>query len=158
MVNQQWNFKQLQYNKFLFKNSNSSTFSGRSVFLFTISYISCSSSMTKSRSLLVVLPFLSTRRYCLFTKLSCKSLCLHLWCWSISTQHKNSLPHHKMQFQWVQFCVHVAGMHVHRLAQVWNAIITTKYYYDVYYPAVVPFKCLYCTIDNFIYKCGDSVH
>ena len=54
--------------------------------------------------------------------------------------------------------LHVAGMHVHRLAQVWNAIITTKYYYDVYYPAVVPFKCLYCTIDNFIYKCGDSVH
>ena len=33
----------------------------------------------------------------------------------------------KAQFQRVQFCMHVAGMHVHRLAQV-NAIITTKYY------------------------------
>ena len=28
----------------------------------------------------------------------------------------------------IQFCMHVAGMHVHRLAQVWNAIVTTKYY------------------------------
>ena len=28
----------------------------------------------------------------------------------------------------------------------------------VYYPAVVHFKCLYCTIDNFIYKCGDSAY
>jgi len=34
----------------------------------------------------------------------------------------------KAQFQQVQFCMHVAGMHVHRPAQVWNAIITTKYY------------------------------
>jgi len=31
----------------------------------------------------------------------------------------------KAQFQRVQFCMHVAGMHVHRLAQV---RITTKYY------------------------------
>jgi len=34
----------------------------------------------------------------------------------------------KAQFQQVQFCMHVVGMHVHRLAQVWNAIVTTKYY------------------------------
>jgi len=26
--------------------------------------------------------------------------------------------------QHIQFCMHVAGMLVHRLAQVWNAIIT----------------------------------
>ena len=31
----------------------------------------------------------------------------------------------KAQFQQVQFC---AGLHVHRLAQVWNAIVITKYY------------------------------
>jgi len=35
----------------------------------------------------------------------------------------------KAQFQESSFaCMTVAGMHVHRLAHVWNAIITTKYY------------------------------
>ena len=65
--------------------------------------------------------------YCLFTYLA---NCFAFICVaevSPTALERFATPY-KKQIQRVQFCMHVVGMHMHRLAQVWNAIITTKYY------------------------------
>ena len=109
----------------MFKNSNISTFSIRRLFLFTISYISCSSSMATSR-------YLSSLAFCPPGDTACSHILQIALPASVMLKYLHTALDRfvtpQKAFQRVQFCMHVAGMHVHRLAHVWNAIITTKYY------------------------------
>jgi len=81
---------------------------------------------------------LSTTRYCLLALLA---NCFALICgtdievspnsarMAIPWYHKNQKKTDQLWFQPVKFCTwQILGMHMHRLAQVWNAIITTNYY------------------------------
>ena len=102
------------------------------MFLFTISYISCSSSITTSRSLSSLAFFV--HQEILLVHIIYLANCFAFICDAEVSPHSTRTVCHTtkspVSTSPIQFCMHVAGMHMHRLAraQVWNAIITTKYY------------------------------
>jgi len=67
--------------------------------------------------------------------------------WYRKTQKKTD----QLWFQLVKFCMwQRLGMHVHRLAQVWNAIVTTNY--DVIQVDIITTSCEY----RYRYRYGRS--